>query len=106
MWAAHGAAGAQPTTLQLSQKFQRVNGTLNNGGAGTQIGNVKLVGDQISFTVDQGQNAKTTFNGRVSGNTITGTMTDANGAREWNATRNGDNLPSIEGTTSENRDNT
>jgi len=85
-WNLPGAAGAQ-VRLQLSQAFQNVSGTLNTGGAETAITNAKLTGDKISFTVEQKAGEPMTFNGQVSGSTIKGTIKDAAGTRDWQATR-------------------
>lgn len=93
-WTAWGANGEQRGTLQLTQKFQEVSGTLNAGGANT-LRDVKLVGDRFSFAVLGARPA--TFNGRVNGNTLEGTWKDANGERKVIATRDGANLPPIEG---------
>jgi hypothetical protein len=52
-------------TLTLTQKYQMVTGTLN----GTAITDGRLAGDQIRFSA-----GGTQYTGRVSGNTIEGTM--------------------------------
>ena len=63
--------------LVLSQQFQRFSGTL----IGTPIGDGRLVGDEISFTVGAAR-----YTGKVTGNRIEGTI--ANGpAATWEATR-------------------
>jgi hypothetical protein len=53
---------------------------------------VKLVGDRLSFSAQDG-----TFNGRVDGNMLESTWKDANGERNIKATRNGTNLPPLGG---------
>jgi SAM-dependent methyltransferase len=67
--------------LTLQQNFQIVTGTLNAGGASQAITNGRLRGDQITFTA-----GRTQYNGRVNGNTITGTVSSGG---SWNATRGG-----------------
>jgi hypothetical protein len=59
--------------LKLEQKYQMLTGTLRNGNVTTPITNGKMIGDQITFTVDG-----TVFTGKVNGSTMEGT---------WRATR-------------------
>jgi precorrin-6B methylase 2 len=63
--------------LTITQKFQMVSGTLGT----TPITDGRLRGEEISFTVG---NAK--YAGRVSGNTMRGTITGGSGGN-WSATR-------------------
>ena len=64
--------------LTLSQKFQKVDGTLNN----TQIADGQLRGDELTFSV-----SAIRYSGRINGNVIEGIA--ANGSRQetWRATR-------------------
>ena len=93
---------AQPGKLQFNQKFQEIDGTFNN----VAVTDAKLVGEQISFSIRQGNQPARTFSGRVEGNTITGTIKDAAGERTWRATRQPGDLPSIEGTVESNAQET
>ena len=71
--------------VRLEQEFQRFTGTA--GSRGTPLGNPKLAGDQISFTITETVNGKPVtrrFSGRVSGNTMSGNV--ARGGA-WKATR-------------------
>ena len=63
--------------LTLTQKFQKISGTLNGNG----ITNPILNGDQISFTAG---NSK--YSGRVIGNTIEGTVQSGGNTQNWHAT--------------------
>jgi len=63
--------------LTLEQQFQNLSGTLGS----TPITDGKLRGDEITFTV-----GKARYTGRVSGNTIQGTVTGASGG-SWTATK-------------------
>ena len=63
--------------LTIKQNFQMISGTLKNGNTATPI-NGKLNGEQISFTAE-----KTSYTGRVNGNSMEGT---ADGAK-WSARR-------------------
>jgi hypothetical protein len=67
--------------LTLQQNFQMVTGTINVNGVNQPITNGRLRGDQITFSA-----GGTQYNGRVNGNTITGTVTSGG---SWNATRGG-----------------
>jgi len=64
-------------SLTLTQTFQMVAGTLGS----TPISDGRLRGEEITFTAG---NAK--YTGRVSGNTMSGTMTGGSGGA-WTATR-------------------
>ncbi len=67
--------------LTLKQNFQMVVGTLKSGGNSTTIANVRLRGDQISFSAGHAE-----YTGRVNGNTIEGTLKGGSSGA-WSATR-------------------
>lgn len=91
-WQWNGAGAVGQNSLQLNQKFQEIDGTLNGAGQNTAIANATLDGDRISFTVGQ-----TTYTGRVSGNIIKGSVKGGAGERNWEANRQAGDLPPIEG---------
>ncbi len=68
--------------LVLTQQFQNVSGRLVSGGSTTMIAGGKLQGDQITFSAGGAQYA-----GRVSGNTVEGTLTAQGASTRWRATR-------------------
>jgi hypothetical protein len=69
--------------LNLTQRFQKVSGTLRNGSNTTPLTETTLRGDQIKFTAGGVQ-----YTGTVNGNVMQGTMSgSASGA--WRATREG-----------------
>jgi SAM-dependent methyltransferase len=68
--------------LKLQQIFQRVSGTLTVNGAAQSIENGRLKGDQITFVADGA-----TYEGRVSGDTITGTVTRSGKKDSWKAAK-------------------
>ncbi len=70
--------------LTLVQSFQQVSGTIQSGGNSTAVTDGRLHGADISMTIDGAQYA-----GRVSGNTIEGTVTTAGKTVHWKATRAG-----------------
>jgi len=67
--------------LLLKQDFQMVSGTLTSDGIATPI-NGKLRGTEITFTV-----ADAEYAGRVSGNTMKGTVKAGSRTADWSATR-------------------
>ena len=92
-WNAAGS-GQKEYELMLRQQFQQVEGLakLDSGKMG-QLRNVKLQGDQISFTIHEitglSGSVRRDYVGRVSGNTIQGTskVPDSGGEVKWTATR-------------------
>jgi SAM-dependent methyltransferase len=61
--------------IALSQRFQNVGGSARTGGRSVPLQNVKVSGDQISFSFTaevQGAPVKHQFSGRVQGATISG----------------------------------
>jgi len=85
--------GPKEYELGLRQQYQQVEGLAKLDGRMGQLRNVKLRGDQISFSIHEIAGTSGTlrrdFTGRVSGNTMQGVMKQANGAAEvkWSATR-------------------
>jgi len=82
-WSQTGRGGnATEMTLKLKKDGDKITGTVSGGrgganGAGTEIKDVKVTGDEISFSVERaGRNGGTPitqkFNGKVSGDTIKG----------------------------------
>ena len=86
--------GQKEYELVLRQQFQQVEGLakLDNGKMG-QLRNVKLSGDQISFSIHELTGTSGTirrdYMGRVSGNTIQGVfrLSDTGAEVKWTATR-------------------
>ena len=76
-----GAWSVPGGTLTLTQDYQIVKGSLAAGGAPENITG-RLRGDEITFTAN-GNN----YRGKVTGNTIQGTVTTAKGEVAWTATR-------------------
>ena len=92
-WSVSGS-GQKEYELTLRQQFQQVEGLvkLDNGKMG-QLRNVKLVGDQLSFSIHEITGTSGTlrrdYTGRVSGNTIQGSfkLSDTGAEAQWTATR-------------------
>ena len=70
--------------LTLKQEFQMISGTLKSGSNATPITNGRLRGDQITFSAGGAQ-----YTGRVSGNSIEGTVKSGGNSGKWSATRVG-----------------
>jgi len=92
-WRWSVSPGQKETELVLRQQFQNIEGLvkLDNGKMG-QLRNVKLVGDQLSFSIFEitgySGNTRRDYTGRVSGNTIQGTFKIGDGSEvKWTATR-------------------
>ncbi len=92
-WSVSGS-GQKEYELTLRQQFQQVEGLvkLDSGKMG-QLRNVKLVGDQLSFSIHEITGTSGTlrrdYTGRVSGNTIQGSfkLSDTGTEAQWTATR-------------------
>ena len=91
----------QRTSLHLAQKFQSVQGSITFGKQTYLITNCSLRGDALRFSVErsvQGNNEIFSFEGRVSGNTIEGSIMQGKTGRaksRWNAMREGKTRVSI-----------
>jgi len=89
-WRWNGSgSGPKEYQLRLRQKFQKVDGEVELDGRPGQLRDVKLRGDQISFTVVDSGGARRDFSGRLAGNSIQGLMKPLAGTGEakWSATR-------------------
>ena len=93
-WTMQTATSEKRYTLQLRQQFQEVSGMLSTDNAQILINQAKLTGDQVSFKVSQPVHetgGTMQFNGRISNNTITGSVEILRGKqanrRDWIAQR-------------------
>lgn len=68
--------------FNLKQQYQEFNGSLNAGGTSTLVTGGKLRGEQITFSAGGAQ-----YSGRVTGNSMSGTVTSGGNTRDWSATR-------------------
>jgi SAM-dependent methyltransferase len=69
-------------TLAVAQEFQRISGSVTRGGQATAIASGSLRGDRITFAVGE-----TTYTGRVTGDTIEGTLSVGGRTEDFRATR-------------------
>jgi SAM-dependent methyltransferase len=93
-WTMPTATGEKRYMLQLRQQFQEVSGMVSTDNAQIPISEAKLTGDQLSLKVIpsvQGSGVTMQFNGRVSNDTITGSVEILGGKqanrRDWVAQR-------------------
>jgi hypothetical protein len=82
-------SGPKQYWLKLRQQYQKLEGEIELDGRPGQLRDVKLRGDQISFTVLDAAGARRDFSGRVAGNSMQGLVKPLSGAGEakWSATR-------------------
>ena len=74
--------GSEPVTLRLTQRFQKIQGTMTVQGNTWPILNAKLSGDAIAFAW-----GKQYYSGQVGADGIRGTVESQNGKLEWAAAR-------------------
>ena len=81
-------SGSDGLDVTLEQKYQMLEGTVKLGTVNAGLRDAKLAGDKISFGfVDQG-GVRRDFTGKVSGNTMEGTMKLETGPEsKWAATK-------------------
>lgn len=70
--------------LELKQEFQMIGGTLKSGNRLSPVTHGRLNGDQISFTVGSAH-----YTGRVTGNSMEGTVKSGANVEKWSASRAG-----------------
>jgi SAM-dependent methyltransferase len=68
--------------LVLKQQYQMLTGSLHGGGEPETVSGGRLRGDAISFRIGSAR-----YSGRVSGSTMTGTVTTDGATSPWSATR-------------------
>jgi len=85
-WNAAGPA-ARPIEITLKQHYQQLDGTAHVGEKAAQLRDLKLDGDQITFSVFESATAHTDYTARVNGNSMTGTMKHSGAETKWSATR-------------------
>lgn len=93
-WSLASSTGEQKNQLILDQKFQEVSGKASIEGQQVDISESRLKGDQLSFSLrynPKGQTVVEQFSGRVSGDTIKGSVKIQGGpsaeTQEWTAKR-------------------
>jgi SAM-dependent methyltransferase len=88
--------GERRYALRIQQRYQEVRGTMSAEGDPMLISNATLMGDQLRFTLTtsiQGEEVKMSFDGRVSGDSMHGSMevqgSAIAGRHDWSAQRDG-----------------
>ena len=76
-WQVPGTSANQPVTVKLKQEGDKLTGVFNRDGRETKIEDGKIANGEVSFTVTperKGAKFPVKYAGKVSGDTITGTM--------------------------------
>jgi SAM-dependent methyltransferase len=81
-------SGAEGFDLTLDQRYQLLEGNVKIGPVNAGLRDAKLHGDQITFTFVDGSGVRRDFTGRVSGNSMEGTVKPENGPEaRWTAAK-------------------
>jgi SAM-dependent methyltransferase len=87
-------AGERRYLVRIQQRYQEIRGTVSTAGGASLITNASLTGDHLRFTVItglQGEEVRMSFDGRVSGDVIRGSVDVQDGAMagryDWTALR-------------------
>ena len=93
-WSIPTSTGNDRYVLELYQQFQEVRGILLVDGSKIPIGREEIIGDKLQFTIErtlEGRTVRMLFNGRVSGNSIEGSIKSVVGSAiypiKWKAQR-------------------
>ena len=84
---AEGSPRSFETTF--TQQYQNVGGSAKAGGKSAQFSNGKLRGETINFSITDASNTRRDFTGRVSGNKIEGTVKSGAAESKFTATKVG-----------------
>jgi len=83
-----GAGGSEKLSLNLDQKFQKIEGVAYLGSILAGLREPRLSGFRISFAYVDNRGVRRDFNGRVSGSTMEGSFrTDSGAEGRWTATK-------------------
>lgn len=93
-WTHDGIGFGRDYAMNVQQKFQFIDGTASTRNSPVYLRDMKLLGDRITFTLTEEAGsslAQTRYEGRIDGDTITGTAVTNNqeAARPWQARRVG-----------------
>lgn len=90
-WTMPTPTGENRYGLQLRQQFQKISGIVSTDNGEMPLTETKLTGDKLSFKITHETGVTMHYNGRVSNNTITGSVEILRGKqaeqRDWVATR-------------------
>jgi hypothetical protein len=87
-WTLREQGGGNATyTVNLKQKYQKINGEVTAGGAKQPLVGATVQGDQIRFAFNDAKGVTRTLTGTVRGNEINGALKGADGESKVVATR-------------------
>lgn len=94
-WRLPSPAGPVDYTLELGQQFQEVSGTATVNGKTASLTDAQLSGDQVRFTIQAREQAATAarFSGRLSGDSIRGSVSLVGKPEDWKADRTTSSAP-------------
>jgi len=97
-WTHDGIGFGRDYAMNVRQKFQFIDGTASTKTSVIYLRDMKLLGDRVSFTLTEEAGsslAQTRYEGRIAGDTITGTAITNNQEkpRAWTARRVGGKTP-------------
>jgi SAM-dependent methyltransferase len=103
-WKWNAPGGRQALyALEMEQRYQAIRGTIAQGTRKMSLSGAKLSGERVGFTIEEsvsGRQLTREYNGSISGNSITGTITSTDGPRvrteRWKATRDPSTIRPIE----------
>ena len=85
-WSTTGGS-AREAAITLKQQYQQLEGSAQLGDKAGQLRDLRLEGDQLSFSVFESASSHRDYTGRVNGNSIEGTVKHAGGEAKWSARR-------------------
>lgn len=86
-WSIKGVEGGQVATLDLSQRYQRVGGTLTIGGKAQPVLGATLTGDRLKFSFVDGSGQSRIIDVTLKGNTFAGNVLENSPLYEITGTR-------------------
>lgn len=86
-WTLRDQGGNTSYTVNLKQKYQKINGEVTAGGAKQPLVGATVQGDVIRFAFNDAKGVTRTLTGTVRGNEINGTLKGAGGESKVVATR-------------------
>jgi hypothetical protein len=88
MWRVGSGVDATEWRVEFKQNFQKLTGAVVRGGIQLKLQDATLTGEQVHWVAADDGGGRWTFDGKLYGNAIEGTMTTPAGERRpWQATR-------------------
>ena len=78
--------GTKPSTLRFDQKPEGVTGSVEIGGSRVPLRDLRIAGEDISFTLNAG-GSQLTLRGSVRGTMMSGNVLPSGAAQTWSASK-------------------